>query len=153
SDIKSFAIVMNCCNQADLIAADIEYRKFTYLIGGWKGLAKFSEGIEVPFPDYLIPSGERGFSLRILVREFIKAFPGDYMHDWEMKVLAYGSTPSGIRHGCNSATSLPTLTIGSVAHSDCASCKEPTRKTKMPRRSPLSPNGPAATIFFIAASR
>jgi hypothetical protein len=42
---------MNRRNQADLIAADIEYRKFTYLIGGWKGLAKFSDGIEVPFLD------------------------------------------------------------------------------------------------------
>ena len=140
-------------NQADLISADIEYRKFTHLIGGWKGLAKFSEGIEVPFLDYLIPSRERRFSLRILVREFIKAFPGDYMHDWEIKVLAYGSTPSGTCHGCNSMMSLPDLTIGSVAQRSCASFHDAACKTKMPLRSPLSPNGPAAISFFIAASR
>jgi hypothetical protein len=144
---------MNRRNQADLIAADIEYRKFTHLIGGWKGLAKVSEGIEVLLLDYLIPSRERRFSLRILIREFIKAFPGDYMHDWEMKVLAYGSTPSGIRHGCNSTTRLPLLTIGPVAQRSCASFNDATRKTKMLLKSPLSPNGPAAISFFIAASR
>src|SRR5438132_7093215 len=114
---------------------------------------KFSEGIEVLLLDYLIPSRERRLSLRILVREFIKTFPGDYMHDWEMKVLVYGSTPSGTCHGCNSTRSLPLLTIGSVAQRSCASFNDATRKTTMPLKSPLSPNGPATSSFFIAASR
>jgi hypothetical protein len=46
---------MNRRDQSDVVAADIEYRKFTYLIGRWEGLSKFGEGAEVRCFDQVIP--------------------------------------------------------------------------------------------------
>jgi hypothetical protein len=57
SDIKSLAIVMDRRNQADFIAANIEYRKFTHLVCRWKAFSHLGERLELRFLYHELPAG------------------------------------------------------------------------------------------------
>jgi hypothetical protein len=67
-------------NQSNFVAADIKHREFSNLVGVRKNLAQLREIQKPAFSHDRVPMRKRRFSIRVLLRELVQAFPRNDVH-------------------------------------------------------------------------
>jgi len=79
-DVQLLPVVMNGCDQPELVSPDIEDRKPIYLIRRRKGFPQVDEGRIVGLTHNREPVLQRHSRVRMGMREVVEALPRDNMH-------------------------------------------------------------------------
>ncbi len=88
-DIELIPIVMNGCDQPELVSPDVEDRKPIYLISRRKGPPQLGEGYIVGLPHNREPVLQRNPRVRMGSREVVEALARDNMHKKHYLVMRY----------------------------------------------------------------